>query len=257
MTSFAHLASARPGWFGVRSSAAPRLAGLASLDDDISAVVHGFELSIEADASVQVRETIPGTRLPTYCPERHINSDASFCLGMGMTSAITSREQAEIWWTSLRQFLELQVVVGQTGIWPKAIELDHGEAGGHHRRALQAAAILGVEAEYEAARLGERSWITDGSVRVSRKCIRLLNGRAACPLGCQYRGGHPKLRRNCAHSTTIAELVDAERRRRKGLDQFWQLQKTLGLQCCRSVSTCPLNCARQPARGATVAVRST
>lgn len=72
----------------------------------------------------------PPQRLPVFCPERHINSDATFCIGWGPSSPPNVRtiEDARMWWQTLKGYLRLQDIASSTRRWPKACSWPHGKA---------------------------------------------------------------------------------------------------------------------------------
>lgn len=184
-----------------------------------------------------------GAQLPAFCPELHINQDATFCLGL---PAPTVRDvlDAEQWWGQLSQFLRCQTVAGMTGIWPPAHALDHGDAGQHHRLAEELATEAGFEEEYHAARLGEPNWITDPKLRLFGKKGAVINGRSPCPRGCQRKARGrlvPILRVDCDKRAQITGLAFHEKQRRIKLEKFWSALRAKGAKCCGAMPNCPLN----------------
>lgn len=200
----------------------------------------GLVLLIRAGLRLDVGEQVPGTKLPRRCSERHIQKDSTFCLGLHPIS-VDSQLGAESWWENLRQYLWLQSVAHQTGVWPFMHYLDHGRAGDHHEVALNLASQLGMQAEYDAAYEGKPSWITDPRIRLADKTGRLINGRAPCPRGCLHPlSSVPKLRRNCSRRDDIARLAYHERKRRDELASFWKEEIRAGTLCCGTMRDCPL-----------------
>src|SRR5437016_897322 len=95
-----------------------------------------YDLTVhEIAGHLEVRENGSSSLLPRHCPERHINTDGSFCVGLrageGICDAITARQ----WWDKLQVFLICQETAHETGDWPKYAELSHGAAGQYQRRA--------------------------------------------------------------------------------------------------------------------------
>lgn len=70
---------------------------------------------------VEVKEHSRNRRLPTACPERHINRDGTFCLGYGPTFRPAPRtvEEAAEWWGLLTDFLQMQNKAAESGRWPR------------------------------------------------------------------------------------------------------------------------------------------
>lgn len=193
-------------------------------------------------------ELVLGTCFPARCPERHIQYDETFCLGLRYIT-VEDADDAKQWWEQLRQFLRLQGVAERTGIWPPEHALDHGDAGKFHEQALAIASELGIDEEYKTARLNEPSWITDPNLRLLGRRDEPINGRAPCPRGCRDRcmaigkRSRPMLRRNCDHRAKLLELVLLERKRRAALAEYWAHVRGQGIQCCGRMRSCEL---RQP-----------
>ncbi|ASW06423.1 E2 domain-associated cysteine-rich protein [Rhizobium sp. 11515TR] len=124
-----------------------------------------FILEIRRDGkSVTVAEQQP-TLLPSFCAERHINPDGTFCLYWGEVepSEIDSREAAEIWWGRLLTFLLRQRSAAALRRWPgKTDARAHGST----------AARFQAMAEENAAALGPRFL---ASLKEDR--LRLAKGR--------------------------------------------------------------------------------
>lgn len=246
------LGEAAPAWFQTRHSSAVEIVGVARVPAT-SWAIDGIELKIIGSGTVRVGETVPGTRLPARCPERHIQGDTTFCLGLRRPT-IDTVEAAAAWWEQVRQYLRCQAVAARTRVWPPAHALDHGDAGRHHERALALAKEAGVMEEYIAAWLGEPSWLTDPLLRFVDKSGNPINGRAVCPRGCRRRASRnaPILRRSCAKRRLLADLVHSEQRRRATLDDYWRIVLNDGTQCCRTMLSCPIRDKEDRAGGAAV-----
>lgn len=240
MSQASLLVDAAPAWFETTRTTAIEIVGVARVPQTPWST-EGIELSIVGASTMRVSETVPGTKLPARCPERHIQGDRTFCLGLRQKK-IATLEAAGAWWEQLRQYLRCQGVAARTRVWPPAHALDHGDAGRHHERALALAAQAGVEEEYAAAWLGEPNWITDPALRIVDKKGKPINGRAVCPRGCRRRASRnaPILRRRCENRHLLAELVHAEKQRKAALDDYWRIVLNDGTRCCRTMLTCPL-----------------
>ncbi len=236
-----YLADAAPAWFSIEVVDNNALIGHARVPKT-PWVKNGLHLRIFGDPKPRVSEKTPGTDLPARCPERHIQWDQTFCLGLRYIDVCSATEAAQ-WWEQLRQFLACQGVAERTRIWPPGHALDHGDAGRHHERALALAAEAGVEEEYAAARLDEPSWVTDSRLRLFDKKGHPINGRAICPRGCLHRarGRQVKiLRVDCPKRKLLVELAFTERLRRVALAEYWKHVFNEGTLCCRSMRSCPL-----------------
>lgn len=243
------LAATRPEWFALSDEPDPSgLVGWAAAPDTLW-VSDPLELVLRPETDrVSVAERHPGTRLPKRCPERHLQGDLTFCLGLDGLP-VTDSEEAVLWWAYLGQWLVLQSVADQTGRWPPGHELDHGEAGALHRAALDLAEKLDLSDEYARAHDGLSSWITDATLHIAAPNGRPLNRRAPCPKACKTKGRRPRsiLRADCSQRLDIARLVSLERGRREAVDAYWDYQRAAGLQCCGTMASCPLAPQHRPA----------
>lgn len=236
-----YLADTVPAWFSIDEVNSEALIGRARVPKTPWAA-DGLHLRIFGNSKPRAGENVPGTDLPSRCPERHIQGDRTFCLGLRYI-AVRSAEDAVRWWEQLQQYLRCQGVAERTGVWPPAQALDHGDAGEHHERALALAKEAGIEEEYAAARLGDPSWLTDPRLHLCDKHGKPINGRALCPRGCRRRArGHlvPVLRADCSKRTLLIDLVRSEQRRREALKEYWQSMFNSGTRCCRTMRSCPL-----------------
>ena len=236
-----HLADSHPAWFSIEKANRQLIVGRARVPKTPWAQ-DGLHLRIAGPRDPRVREEKPGTDLPARCAERHIQGDMTFCVGLH-TLEVHSPAVARQWWNRLEQFLVCQGVAELTRIWPVKQALDHGSAGKHHERALSLAREAGILEEYELARLGEPSWITDRKLHVFGKKGRLINGRALCPRGCKRRARGRMvrtLRADCDKRQILVDLAYAEHLRQEALKQYWQDVIASGEKCCRTMRGCPL-----------------
>ena len=236
-----HLADSAPAWFSVGLIESDAVVGHARLPGTPWAAC-GLLLRISGNPTPRVGEDTPGTCLPARCPERHVQSDQTFCVGLRYID-VGSAAHAAQWWEQLRQFIVCQGVAERTGRWPINQALDHGDAGEHHERALTLAREADVVEEYAAARLGEPSWLTDSRLRLFNKNGKPINGRATCPRGCRRRARGRlvrTLRRDCDKRKLLVDLAYTEAQRRKELEVYWQGVINSGLRCCRTMRGCPL-----------------
>jgi hypothetical protein len=175
-----------------------------------------FNLEISAlDADmVRVQEQPLSRRLPCACPERHINSDGSFCLGPEH-ARIDTVASAEKWWAELAGYLELQLRADETGSWSREYAWPHGDAAAAQER-------------LEAARRGLPASVA--TTRVRRDGL-LVGRRLRCPCGKKRQ-----LRR--CHEKAILSLMALEAQVAREEAAFW---KTWSRPCCRTMASCPLN----------------
>lgn len=236
-----HLADTAPAWFSVETVNRGFLVGHARLPKTPWATT-GLHLHIFGTTEPRVREEVPGIGLPSRCPERHIQGDKTFCLGLRYLP-VQSAMDARNWWMQLHQFLQCQGVAELTRVWPVKQALDHGDAGQHHEKALSLATDAGVEEEYASARLGDPSWLTDPKLRLFDKKGVPINGRSICPRGCRRRARGRMvrtLRKDCDKRQSLVDMAFAEQQRRKALNRYWQQVFKDGEKCCRTMRGCPL-----------------
>jgi hypothetical protein len=183
--------------------------------------------------SVQERDSIV---LPSFCPQRHINENGSFCLGF-RAGAVTDETGCAKWWNKLRVFLLCQEVASSTGEWPEGMQISHGDAGEIELEAEEVAESLGLRAIYEEAVRYGTGPIAYFAKRV--RAGRLLNGRAACVCGRLGRRNRLQLRRECwAQKQPCLPIL--ERQRQEAESRFWADLARRKKVCCQTMSACPL-----------------
>lgn len=220
------LLAAAPDWFTVQSHTAHQLRGDAA---------HGpwgaepLDLTILSAPCPIVRETRPGTRFPSFCPDRHIQGDQTFCVGL-RRPPVDSLRRALAWWADLDQYLACQAIAEATRLWPPQNALDHGEAGLHHQRALRLADRLGIMDAYLDAYFDQPSWITStGLTKLGERKVRL-----ACPVVARA----PRVKGGRKARLLLLELVMAERARRAALKQYKALISKGTHTCCGAMRDC-------------------
>lgn len=240
LTTMTVLEQTVPEWFDLRSTNGHCLEGVATVPVPGAAEDFNIYLDITlSDSAVSAKEACVSAVLPRSCPERHINPDATFCLGYGAGLNLTTVDEAIVWWEVLKQYLLLQRTASKTRSWPGHF-IAHGAAGSHHIQARKVAQDLGILDDYDDAVLGGSHWSSDGTVRLSRDRLRLVNGRSGCPMGCVGRRGKPRLRRECCHKESVLTLVQSEMRRQGETKRFWHELRVGGRVCCGTLRECPL-----------------
>ena len=142
-----------------------------------------FELAVVHLAhEVRVFERARGKTLPPFCPERHINEDGSFCLGLRAGERITDKT-ALTWWTKLHAFLLCQETAAESGLWPHNAQISHGEAGEIELLAERAATEIGLRSAYREAVEFDTGLIASGIEKINEATRILRNGRSACICG--------------------------------------------------------------------------
>jgi hypothetical protein len=197
-----------------------------------------FQFKVDASGKeIVVSERPVGSTLPACCPERHINLDGSFCIGLRAGVGITD-ETAPAWWKKLHAFALWQETAAETGFWPSEAQLSHGEAAVWELAAEKAAEQLGLRSVYREAVAFDTGIIAVGVAKVSTKTGMLRNGRSACICGRIDRRGRPLLRRDCRSVGPGCPIL-FEHRRRVSIDDFWRELRG-HVACCGTMRECPL-----------------
>jgi len=204
----------------------------------------------EVAGSVSVRES--STHLPPFCPERHINSDGTFCLNYSPAYSLEVLDEctARAWMETLYKFLKLQERARVLRRWPNSDGWAHGDAAHHQRRAETALASLGGKWGISQNSLTVRSRVSKGRAllelfsgnncmyRVWESSRKVVNQRRRC--FCEAFGRRrPKTIKKCSdHAAQAAELVFALRDWIVSEKQYWDTMR--GKSCCGTCDACPL-----------------
>lgn len=188
---------------------------------------------------IQVAERCLGDQLPRSCPERHINNDGTFCVGLDAGSNITGEESAIRWWRYLAEYLQCQEFAAKHRRWPPGKHLSHGNAARYQIAAEKFASALGLLQDYRDAVEHKIGWLSGSLPKASKKEHKILNGRARCPRDCKTRKGAPILRRQCRESQNMWGLISNETGRRAEELRFIQSYKRDEFACCGSMNNCP------------------
>jgi len=237
-TAVDYLRNVAPNWVSVQSGTANviQILALPIRAGGETGQQYSLEVEVLDATSVVVREHPSGAQLPLWCPERHINQDQSFCMGL-VEHNIGNDIDAQRWWNKLQLFLECQEVARDTGRWPVYAQLSHGSAGSTELEAETLAQKLGLLAEYQRAVRFGRGILAD-AVRHLGPGETLKNGRAKCFCGYVGKRGRPLLRRDCQVSGRNQCLLKLEQRRRTEVQEFWA--SFPGAVCCGTMEDCPL-----------------
>lgn len=198
-----------------------------------------YHLVVAAQGShVSVKEVTGAQLLPASCPDRHINQDGAFCLGLRADHLVDDATTARQWWEKLSVFLTCQETAHETRAWPEYAQISHGnEAAGIQLEAEDLARELGLYDEYENAILGRGGLIAFVAERVDLQTMHPRNGRATCVCGRTDKRGRPILRRQC-WKADLKCLPVLERRRQREVKKFWAAFKDM--PCCGTMDGCPL-----------------
>lgn len=214
-----------------------------------------YHLRIEVYGDyVSVREEKP-LRLPTFCPNRHINPGGGFCLGYSQAEPqrIDDEEGAVAWWRRVLKFLTLQEAARKLRRWPSTVEWAHGSAAMHQMRAEACAQALGprfVEA------LGRRRLtvlrrrnapafltLNEGGARLYSmwaETRRVATQRQRC-----FCGSGRALACCGDHAASAAGLVQAIADWESAEKRFWKSVREE--TCCGTMPDCPMKKAPAPA----------
>lgn len=222
---------------------------------------HVFILDLTDDGgSISAREHSPGNLLPTFCPDRHINSDGSFCLGWGEDdpSDIPDVDAARRWWSVVVRFLAHQVSANKRQVWPgRENDRAHGAAARHQAVAEPLAAQFGPafvndlhDGEFvvrlDNRRRNPRLELLRGGrliARVSLHSACLTRDRFPCP--CSGVAAIP-ITRCGTHAQALAHFTVALYHWRQEERKFLKELATSGKRCCGTLRKCGLAtaCAR-------------
>lgn len=181
-------------------------------------------------------ERAPGSRLPRWCPELHLNPDSSFCLGRRLFAANDDHEAAAFW-QSLGEFLVAQHHAERRSRWPAGRWLSHGPAAADRQlEAEAAAAAAGFGPDYADCLERDEGWF---AVQAQSFHGRLASG-AACPRSCRDVHGRPIPVSRCRRRGALKRIVAAERARRAAHHAFFEAARAAGMTCCGRVAGCPL-----------------
>ncbi len=185
-----------------------------------------------------MREHSGPSLLPAFCPQRHLNPDGTFCLGLNAGNAVTDFETRRKWWNKLHVFLTCQDTASETRTWPTSIEISHGAAGVTEVQSEEIAEKLGLLEEYQEAVREKTGVIADAVDRINPATGHLRNGRGPCFCGRRTKKGRIMLRRDCQKDSDAC-LVLREVRRKKQEDDYWSSLKGKHI-CCGTMDDCPL-----------------
>ena len=235
------LRQTKPDWFLADAKDGSPITGEATVLAPGAAQDWRIRLTIAVrEEGVSVSPEVAVGELPKFCPQRHINEDGSFCTGYRAGHEIANHDRAVVWWGLLHKYLELQRAAGRTRRWPARQALAHGVAGAHQILAQAAAGRLGVLGQYMDMLDGHEFWLSSRRIQLNKNSDGLVNGRAACPVGCKRKKNSPRLRRECCRKTDLVAVVAHERLRRLEERNYWSDLRKRRVECCGTMKNCPL-----------------
>ena len=238
VTALDRLLQAAPAWSACSSNgqgqatialAVPRAGGTISRE---------YHLVVTANGSyVSVKEAPDAQHLPTSCPDRHINPDGTFCLGLRAGYLVEDDKTAGQWWDKLHVFLNCQETAAETRAWPDYAQLSHGEEAAELQLVAEdLAREFDLLEEYKVAMWDREGVIAFVAERVDLNTMRPRNGRAACVCGRPDKRGRPLLRRQC-WKMGLKCLPILERQRQEAIKDFWTARGNA--PCCGTMDGCP------------------
>lgn len=236
MTALQLLIETAPNWIKIIASSSSSLGITAEPLSPGGLRVGKFTLDVQLGGpSATVREQSIGSSLPTFCPERHINSDGSFCLGLD-AGEITDSKQALAWWGKLESFLVCQTLATKHGEWPRGRGLSHGRAADIQIEMEQIALKNNWVEEVWDGIAYKENWLGSTLPRIRKNSGMLVNQRSSCPRRCSKRN-RPILRCDCPHKIEVFELIRLEMNRRK-IEQRY-IDAYSDKKCCGTMKICP------------------
>lgn len=247
------------------AQAAMRLGGQASARADGSFLLHlevqhsdgsrdRYQLRVQAHGTrISAREETPAL-LPSFCPERHINLDGTFCLYFHEAQPldVTDDDSATAWAETLWTFLRLQRRAERLGRWPNNHTWAHGDAALHQMRAATAAESFGRPTQNRVAegrlsvqhvRIKQRDVfrVMDGAVHlfsVWGQGPRLIGKRKPCWCDSKESRKGRRIGRCADHAEQAAQLAISLHRWAQEEEDFWR--RIGDRTCCGRCNKCRL-----------------
>jgi hypothetical protein len=198
-----------------------------------------WQLTVDTGEHLVVHEAVIGTRLPSFCPELHVNEDGAFCIGY-RDYARACKQDIREFWDDLNAYLLNQDYASRRSAWPSGRWLSHGIAADYQLEAERLAKEAGWEAEYAAWLENKEGWLAGPLPRLSKDKSRLVNARTPCPRGCKSRLGRIIVRRACKKRQLLETLIHEEYARRAAEHRFFENIFRKKKRCCRRIMGCPL-----------------
>lgn len=236
---FESILSTCPAWTSIRERDEFEIHFIAQIERGSGKLTRAYDLLMKVwtDERVTVQEVSKDRLLPISCPQRHINADETFCVGLRADYSVKDTASAEIWWQRLAVFLACQETAEESRKWPPMLQVSHGEAADLQLEAEELARKLDLAKAYEMAVAYDEGSIAALSKHVSRITGRLPRPRMLC--ACGYTdNGHVKSRQQCAGDNNLC-LPVLEYRRRRAEMSFWREARGR-LSCCGAIDDCPL-----------------
>lgn len=199
-----------------------------------------FKLS---SGKIEIRES--NHIWPRFCPERHINLDGWFCLGLNSVPIPNNDHFARLWWSYLEEFLRLQYAASRGAQWPADRSLAHGSAGETEEKlqALIGSSEISYKIDILQQRLG--GWLRpkQRKMLVHRNEKGFANGQMPCIIGCSILG-KKVTREKCPNRELLVNIIFMQGEIEKQEKIFWKSARSAArvrsLKCCGFSDKCKL-----------------
>lgn len=232
-------------------------AGLNIMLERMDGRVASYGIQVRSEGNKLRARECGSHHLPSFCPERHINSDGSFCLYWEGSERldVVDEASARVWMETLIQFLRSQERAARMRRWPSSKAWAHGSAAKYQLQAMQATAVLGnsffVKLEEGSLSIHvrpRRGRNPDSIVEVKQDGVHLfsiwksrrmvVNRRKKCFCGANGPRRPKRIGRCENHDAAALALAEALLGWKTAEELFWKgLQ---GSKCCGTCDECPL-----------------
>lgn len=213
---------------------------------------HLFKLRISETHSNLLTVKEINSLLPSFCPNRHINSDGTFCLGL---QADTENLSIEEWMDNLNEFLQAQIFSQKNGKWPIFCQQwSHGNAAIYQTKVEKLLLEVDLDClglEFNRLRLIEKKndlfdepyfhIYHNDKLLITGTEKKVHNKRLSCICDKYGRAKHITLG-NCPKkcSNLLISILINEKNRMLEEEKFWKIFKNSKIQCCGTMHDCIL-----------------
>ncbi len=220
---------------------------------DLSGKRKLFSLEVVQDGeSLKVREI--NNQFPDFCPNRHINRNGYFCLGLDEDLKELSIDE---WFVIVKDFLKAQLIVEKRRSWPKAFkEWSHGHAAIYQRKVEEILGGLNISSlgmsidklsivEKESKAFPKESFFHlyhESDLILTSFEDRVHNKRQSCiceKYGIRMHKTMGQCPNNCAKK--LFDIAFFERKRILEEEKLWKVIKGHDdIKCCNTLNNCGL-----------------
>lgn len=181
--------------------------------------------------AASVSEVASERILPPSCPERHINGDSTFCLGLNRRAILTP-DDGFAFWLGLRGYLLAQQFAEKHKRWPPGRGLSHGRAADCQIEAEVAAQHCGLADEYAVALNYGEGWLA-GTLP------EIMPGSCNGEHSPTDDGACIVIDTDCGQCAAVLLLIAHERNRREAEIDFANHAR-MWRPCCNTMPNCPV-----------------